>query len=474
MFGGRIVFVGAAAAILCFQLILPPVVGLADNGDFVKVIGRFGLNAKVYRTYEFVDTVYEFHPERRWVSEFYSTEIPLAIPALALNSLFSQAGTFDLRFIGIVHGALFLAALWLFAPLLANASRALRLCLYVLVLLIYSDVIYVSGLNSFYMDEPAYLFLLLSAVLYLRLLCWRKKQDAILLLLCALLLVTAKTQHALLGFWFAALLFVARGVLAPAWRKVFAAGGVCIMLASFLMLWRGAPRDYASAPLYNVIFLQILPHSGNVEGTLKSLGLDDSYRPLIGKNAFWPDSRMGDPAFRREFDRRISVVKLAVFYAAHLRDAYEALQDSLNEAGRQRLFGNFDIATGYPPFTESQTFAYWSNFKRRLFFYHGARFLFAFLGVSVGFSAMLWMRRKALSAQALAAGITLIGMAFTELFISSLLDAMDIARHHLIFFALFDMILISTVYLASSSLSSWAAVSNPPPMARFPRILQSF
>src|SRR5260370_30485241 len=108
MLDGRRVFVGAAAAILCYQLILPPVVGLCENGDFVKVIGRFDLYGKVYRPSEFIDTVYEFHPERHWVGEFYSSEILLTLPALVLNSLTSKDGTFDLRLMGILQGALFL------------------------------------------------------------------------------------------------------------------------------------------------------------------------------------------------------------------------------------------------------------------------------------------------------------------------------------------------------------------------------
>jgi hypothetical protein len=448
MLDGRIVFVGAAAAILSYQLILPPVVGLSDNGDFVKVIGRFDLHGKVYRPSEVIDTVYEFDPARRWVGGFYSTEILLTLPALALNSLLSKDGTFDLRLIGIVHGLLFLAALWLFAPLLANARRALRTCMYLLILLMYCDVMYVSGLNSFYMDEAAYLFLLLSAVLYLRVIRWHHRRDAILLLLCTLLLVTAKTQHAVLGFFVAALLFATRGALWPARRSVFAVGAASVLLASLLMLWKGAPRSYAYYSLYNATFTQILPHSKNVERALKGLGLDDSYRTLIGKNAYWPDSRMEEPAFRGEFEQRITVLKLAMFYGAHPGDTYEALRDSLDEAGRQRLFGNFDLAAGYAPFTESKAFAYWSNFKQRLFFHHGSRFLFAFAGVSAILSALLWVRRKDLSAAALAAGFMLIGMAFTELAISSLFDAMDIVRHHLIFFALFDMMTIATVYLA--------------------------
>jgi len=33
---------GAAAGVLIYQLCLPPIVGLADQGDFAKIIGHFG------------------------------------------------------------------------------------------------------------------------------------------------------------------------------------------------------------------------------------------------------------------------------------------------------------------------------------------------------------------------------------------------------------------------------------------------
>src|ERR1035438_3962857 len=111
MLDGRRVFVGTAAAILCYQLILPwP--GLPTTATSLKSSADSTCTQNVYRTYEFIDTVYEFHSERHWVSEFYSTEILLALPALVLNSLFSKRGTFDLRFIGIVHSVPLQAAFW--------------------------------------------------------------------------------------------------------------------------------------------------------------------------------------------------------------------------------------------------------------------------------------------------------------------------------------------------------------------------
>src|SRR5208282_2266266 len=135
----RQVLVGSAGAILCYQLLLPPVVGLADNGDFAKVLGRFDLWGKVHKTYLYCDTVYRLEPGHHWVSDFYSTEIALTRAAVALNSLVSKDGNLDIRVMGAVHGALFLLALWLLAPLLEQASRRMQVSVCALVLLFYCD-----------------------------------------------------------------------------------------------------------------------------------------------------------------------------------------------------------------------------------------------------------------------------------------------------------------------------------------------
>lgn len=445
----RRIVVGAAAAILFYQLILPPVVGLADNGDFAKVIGRFELHPKNYRRGDYIDQTYTFDPGSYWVGDFHSSEILLTLPALWLNSLLSKGGAFDIRMIGIVHAAIFLLALWMFVPLLENTRRAVRIAIGVLALLIYCDVMYVSGFNSFYMDEPAYLFALLAVVLYLRVLRWHRRSDLNLLLASGVLMASAKTQHAPLGIILAVLLFAMRKYLWPSRTLIVTAGAACILLTSSLMIWRGSPPDYAGYPFYNVVFQQILPHSKNVERTLADLGLDDSYRRYIGMNSFYPGSRMEEPAFHQEFMRRVTLRRLGVFYLTHPRDAYEALRDSLKEAGRQRIFGTFDLSAGYPPLLESAAFAWWSDFKKFLFYRHGPRLLFTFLGTTAIVSWLLWRLRKMMLPGAMAAGFALMAMAWTELLLSSMLDCADIARHHMVFFELFDTMLIALVYLAA-------------------------
>jgi hypothetical protein len=125
-----------------------------------------------------------------------------------------------------------------------------------------------------------------------------------------------------------------------------------------------------------------------------------------------------------------------------------AVRSSLDDAGRQRPpLGNFDPSAGLAPGAQSQAFAFWSNFKRMLFNRRGSRYLTYFFCVMATMALLLFVQRRSLPAGGMAGGFILIGMAATELAVSSLADAMEIARHHLLFYAHFDMLLILGVWL---------------------------
>src|SRR4029077_4578619 len=108
----------AAVFVLGWQLMLPPVVGVANNGDFGKLLGRYSLGAPIEHEADFADTRYEFDARYRYESGFHSSESILIGAALALNTVLSKDGSFDLRLMGLIHGALLMTALVLFLPLL--------------------------------------------------------------------------------------------------------------------------------------------------------------------------------------------------------------------------------------------------------------------------------------------------------------------------------------------------------------------
>ena len=268
----------------------------------------------------------------------------------------------------------------------------------------------------------------------------------ILFVVASLLLVTAKAQHAVLGFWIAAFLVVLGYKVRNRTARWFAAVLVAMAL---LCLAKSTPDEYAARGCFSTIFYHVLPHSRDTNRTLADLGLDQTYRPYIGMMSFSDGSPMGDPRFIAAFRRKVTYGSLAMFLLSHPRDAYVALRVSLDEGGRQRpQVGNFDRSAVLPPYAESQACAGWSNLKRALFDHRGSRYITYFLATCGAIVLMLIWRRRSLPVGGLQGGLILVGTACTELAVASLADAMDVPRHHLLFYALFDMLLLTGIWLA--------------------------
>jgi hypothetical protein len=436
----------AAAAVLGFQLLIPPRVGLANNGDFGKVAGHFGLHAPAQDEFAFANLKWSIDAKYHWDSGFYSSETLLAAAAVGLNRLFHSSTEFDIRWIGLVHGLLFLLAIYLLTPMLAGITGAL---ISAAVIFVFADLMYTSYFNSFYMDASGYVALMLTVVFFLRAAKWQRGRDSIGLIVSAVFLVTSKTPNAVLGLWMVLLLALFGAGL---WRRngptlsLISAGAIA---AASIFGLKAAPPGYTADGCYSEIFFQVLPHSADVEGDLRALGLDASYKKWIGTFAGEARSGMHDPAFVQEFRRRTSHARLGWFFLTHPRDAALALETSLDMAGDERPpMGNFDRSGGLPPYTQSHAFTLWSGFKRLVFFLHGRRYLAGFILIGVAMCAIATARRRSLPAVSIAGAFALFGMAITAMLVASLGDAAEVTRHHMIASALLDVELVLVFALA--------------------------
>src|SRR5581483_237855 len=208
----EVLTVTAAAVIMIVILFVPPAVGLADGGDFPKVTRAFDMDAVAPenddRWFKYIFLDYKFDPNWHWWGGFPTSEMLLLMAAIGINRFVAKPGMFDLRVIGAVHAAVFLVALALFLPLLRRAPPLRRTTLILAALLVFCDVGYVSYYNSFYMDAPAFLFLLLTIVFFLRMYSVdvASRFDRAGFLVACVLFVTAKSQHSLAGLLIAGLL----------------------------------------------------------------------------------------------------------------------------------------------------------------------------------------------------------------------------------------------------------------------------
>jgi len=195
-----VVAVVFAATLVGWQLFVPPIIGLADQGDFHKLLGPLGYapvpkgpeHKYWYLTREFVkDPSY-----RQPAFEQITSEFVLVAPSIYLHSLLGKVDRFDLTLIGLTHTLFFLLAL----ARLLYVTRALRAwpVVWGLTLLVVTDVGYTAYWNSLY-TEPAsciwFLFLLSEAIGF----CISSRITAgaaARFSIFAVLLITAKTQNA--------------------------------------------------------------------------------------------------------------------------------------------------------------------------------------------------------------------------------------------------------------------------------------
>lgn len=444
----------AAAAALFWQLMLPPVVGVADNGDFSKMLGRFSLGS--VQTFTYVNAKLPHGSKYYWDSPFRSSELLPVASAVTVNRLFSRDGSLDLRFIGAVHALLFLLAAFLLRGMVNSVVVG------VAAVLLFCDFMYTGFYNSFYMDTAAHIFGVLAAVFYIRAVQRRTRVDAAALLVSMMLALAAAPHYAVMGLWFAILFWAARDVLCDGRKAVAAAACAVILLASWGSYRRLFPESYAAIDPFDVIFYEILPNSPNPDQALNELGLDSSYRPWIGLVAYSQGVPMDDPAYYKPFLARTSFVKIGLYYLRHPGSGWRALCAALGEAGRfQSPLGNFDSDSGKPPAAHYHGFQLASGLKRQLFYHHGARLFASLVALALLTPALVYRKRSQLPAGTLAGTLALAGMALMMLGVSALGDAVDQYRHLFVAFGQFDMLLLTLIWIALPNPVSTFAIPAP-------------
>lgn len=439
-----------AGALLVWQLFVPPIIGLADQGDFVRMLGPLGY-APVPKgpehKYWYVTRTYVKDPsyrEPRWeqaTSEF----IPARI-AIALNSLFGNPKTFDITVFGFTHAAFFLLAL----ARLFYVTRGLAMyrVVWVLILLVLTDVGYVAYWNSLY-TEPAsclwFLFFLAESIN----LCNSREISigpALRWSAFAVLWIAAKSQNAPLCIPLAAYgLGMLRRTLD---RKTYytAVGGVVAICLAGVMMYRSLLPATRVTAIYNVIFFAILPESPDPQSDLKALGLNPDYAQYSGTVAWSPGTGVADGALVNAMQDKVSSFRLMSFYLkrpARMWRHIDALFPTVLSL-RPEFCGNFDRSAGRLPGARSQAIALWSRFHERGLLRIAHLLLPALVLVIVGGGLVLLVNGGSTVAvrRWTELAICLATCCLTAFFGAAFGDAWDNVKHQFLFNLLLDTCLV--------------------------------
>lgn len=369
-----IVFLLLAAVACIYAIFIPPAHGVADQGDFERVMGQAGLGFfHGHSFYDFVQTKYTL----KWMNPLFligllpatSYIYPIAVAKLLCRICF--LGYFDTRVLAAVFSLYYSIVCFLIFRQIPVKNQIGKSVLAAIFIAVFFDGVNLTMFNSMYGQSMLLIALasfLLSGVLILRNLDNLKKRHIVFFFAACVLLLGAKLQCiSLLPFLILAFVFLIRKCSYKKLSVVL----LCILLwysVGNYVIWGGQlNRDTQ----YNSVFYGILKDSRTPEEDLEAMGLDPDLAKDAGKHAYLDPGEYAYPPrteiMEEKFYSKMDNVKLAKFYLTHPARIIRAMEVTAGNAFHTSIeLGTFSKDAGFEPGAYEYRFDGWSTVRDRL------------------------------------------------------------------------------------------------------------
>ncbi|WP_274365382.1 hypothetical protein [Paenibacillus thermotolerans] len=454
------------AYILGAVLFARPIAGVADNGDFLRIMITLGLEYAEKLSYNqkyFGYAIREFAMTAPAAGNYISTALPIAFAAKALNTIAYSRVIFDIRWLALLYSLLLIAGLRLLIIGYGAKLGWAAIPLACILVCVFADGGYIAYFNSLYSEPASFLGMLLlvgSAAAVIRSSPNTRKRLVwlALLFLSALLLIGAKTQNAPIGLLIA--VFIARLASLQSearWKRAVYAVALTTAVSS-VSLYLLAPQQLKHINVYQSVFYGIMKDSPSPEADARELGLPERLAANAGTNFFTKDAPIpqNDPMLQQTLYSSVSHADIALFYLKHPLRLYKKLERAAEHAAMFRPYylGNFEAEAGLERGAVDDRFAWWSGFKRRSMPTLPALLGFALLICAATFRA--WRHAASAAERAQAELWALVAASGGIAFVVPLIGdgEADLSKHLFLFHVCFDLLLAAAaawalVYAAS-------------------------
>lgn len=390
----------SAAAITLFVLFTPPRPGVADQGDFQRIMDAAGLQETEKslaepesRFYQYVKADYEMIP----VNPFrFFTASSMICPILLARLICKAAGLvyFNTGILAVVYAAIYIAAIFMCLKWMGLKHIPVFVVACFAVLGVMLDGNYLVWFNSLY-GEPMMcigLLLFVAAVLNAIRSETLRLKNLLFLFMAAFLFLGSKAQC------ITALPFVAFMVIRLSTAKsifffsrknrlqltspVHSSTGryalpSAVVWAISLVLLIAYPMGFYSQQSktcgvdtkYNAVFYGILKNSDDPEKDLEMLGLSGDLAVETGKHAYLPPDEYvryvpWSEITLNEFNNKMSNLKLIWFYLQNPRRLLEGMKYTASQSFQTGTFLGKYEKDDVPAYTYTfSRFTYWSDFR---------------------------------------------------------------------------------------------------------------
>lgn len=455
---------------MLFWLFLIPH-GLADNGDYFRIIHNRGLSylstANEEHFFHYFSNKYRI--TNRYIENkvsFLSAQSIFIAISVALNKIFNH-NIYDIRFIGFLYSVFYLIASYIllkriemacikiFSRFTKRYAKRIAWIFCSLFIFILGDFAYLLYFNSFFGEPLSYVSLLMLIALIIKIL--EKKEPDIFLLalltITAIVLATAKQQNTPVGLLIS--VFMLRLMILKkerCWKTFVVISSLAVVLCSVITyVFISDEIEYINK--YHSITLGVMRYA-DTEERLSDLNIDPQLNILRDTIVYdrYPVVLVNSPLLYDRLYNRVSVVTIGLYYLKHPKLFIRQLQSAASQAFmiRPNMVGNYLKSSGKPPLSKTYFFSGYSILKNYIM-PHTVEFLFIFYILFYSAGSYLYYRfyRKKFKEGLVAVEFSMVvGLIGIMQFLIAVLGAgdADLAKHLFLFNVAFDLMFLTLLY----------------------------
>lgn len=369
-----------AVIIGSITLFCKPVIGMADNGDFYRVINSNGVyelnpndsdlyNGYFYKYYG----IYKYNNDIE--KNFISTQGIFIKAAVYISQIFDKNYVLDIRYMSWMFLICEAVGIYLIVKVLTNeiTKDKYKIVITIITILIFCDTGYLSYFNSFYGEALNISFFLLSVGILLYMIEFQKfsKFNILMFGIFSFIFFESKQQLAPVGILIAVLLlrigFSNKEKLFK-WLTIALSIGFVV---SAILFYKTISGDFEYINVYHSMNRGILLYEDNPDEIMKYFNLDEQYS-LLKETTFYDDVtlvNLYDKKLIENYYEKFTTTKILSYYITHPKAFLKILKISFNNAYsiRPNAMGNYEKDAGREFGAKSYFFALYSTIKQKVF-----------------------------------------------------------------------------------------------------------
>ena len=446
--------------ITVIALFVPPYIGMADNGDYFRILYSNGLyfNAPDYDSlylgyFNKQFGIFQYFNENG--ATLFSSQSLLIRLCIWINQWFNPQ-VFDIRVQAALLTLLYAVAVYLMVEALTwKMAPKYGYIVAVLAVFLFADSAYTAFFNSFFSESMVWISLLY--IFASGLLLFRKRYSdytmMAIFLANGLLLTTSKQQNAPVGIIMAVMGIVFIYVRKQRSYRALVASSLALLLLAGVATYALIPKEFVNINKYHAMTRGVLMQSENPEATLKSFGIDRQYAILNESIYYEPYTTVdvNSPILEDEFYKHYGFVSILGYYMSNPQQAVKMLDLAAKNAFtiRPPAMGNYEKSVGKPFGEQTKFFSGYSELKRALApktFGFIVIWMLVITGIYAPHFIAAIKARHVRSMVRLPLILMLMFMGLSGIFVSIIgAGDADLSKHEFLFTAAFDLVTLTAV-----------------------------